>query len=232
MTGRRDQLRASLEQSIRDAALVELRRSGPSELSLREVARGANISPSGLYRYVEGRDGLLELLIADGFRRFGQAIGEAIEQAEPVFLDRVIALAIAYRQWAKENPEQFALILGTPVVGFRPTPGGVTSKAVLQFGMPMLALLVDAYANDHLAPVDEADNTIDLTEFSPEMGTVPAGLVDISMRSWARIHGVVILEAFGHLAWTQRSVEDLLIAEAVSIATSFGKQRPVPSKRR
>jgi AcrR family transcriptional regulator len=233
VTGRRDQLRATLEQSIRDAALAELRRSGPSELSLREVARGANISPSGLYRYVEGRDGLLELLIADGFQRFGKAIGDAIENAGPLFLDQTVALAQTYRHWAKDNPEQFALILGTPVVGFRPEPGGVTSQAVLRFGMPMLALLVRAHSNGQLAPLDSNDGTIDLSEFSPDMGVAPVGLVDIAMRSWARIHGVVILEAFGHLAWTARNVDDLLVAEATSIATSFGAPvpKPKPAKR-
>jgi AcrR family transcriptional regulator len=228
MTGRRQQLRASLEQSIRDAALAELRRSGPGELSLREVARGANISPSGLYRYVEGRDGLLELLIADGFQRFGSAIGEAIEKAGPVFLDRTIALALAYRKWAQENPEQFALILGSPVFGFQAQPGGVTSTAVLQFGMPMLALLVDAHASGQLANIDAEGELIDLSEFSPTIGVVSPGLVEIAMRSWSRLHGIVILEAFGHLAWTGRDIERVLMAEATSIATSFG----LPPKRR
>jgi AcrR family transcriptional regulator len=222
VTGRRDQLRASLELSIRDAALAELRRSGPSELSLREVARGANISPSGLYRYVEGRDGLLELLIADGFERFGQTIGEAIAAAGPNLADQTLALARAYQQWAKANPEQFGLILGTPVVGFRPAPGGVTSKAVLRFGMPMMQLLVTAHSKGQLAELDVIESEVDLSDFSPTMGSVPGGLIDIAMRSWARIHGIVILDAFGHLAWTGRSVDDLLVAEALSIATSFG----------
>ncbi len=222
MTGRRQQLRDSLEQSIRDAALAELRKSGPNELSLREVAKGAGISPSGLYRYVEGRDGLLELLIADGFQRFGSAIGEAIEHAGPMLLDRTIALAVTYRQWAHENPEQFALILGTPVFGFRAQPGGVTSTAVLQFGMPMMALLFDAYISGQLGVIESNGDPIDLSDFSPTMKAVPAGLVDVAMRSWSRIHGVVILEAFGHLAWTGRDVEAALIAEATSIVTSFG----------
>jgi AcrR family transcriptional regulator len=231
MTGRRQQLRASLEQSIRDAALAELRRSGPSELSLREVARGANISPSGLYRYVDGRDGLLELLIADGFERFGSAIGNAIEKAGPVFLDRTIALALAYRKWARDNPEQFALILGSPVFGFQAKPGGVTSTAVLQFGKPMLKLLVDAQTSGQLANTFNEGDLIDLSEFSPAIGAVSPGLIDIAMRSWSRLHGIVILEAFGHLVWTGRNVEEALIAEATSIATNFGKPRPTPRKR-
>ncbi|MGL5824281.1 MAG: TetR/AcrR family transcriptional regulator [Nocardioides sp.] len=223
MAGRREQLRAALEQSIRDAALSELRRSGPSNLSLREVARGANISPGGLYRYVDGRTGLLELLIADGFERFGQAIGRALDETGPEFLDRAIALGRTYRQWARDHPEQFALILGTPVAGFRAQPGGVTDQAVRRFGMPMLSLFVVAHTDGQLAPLGPAGETIDLSVFDSAMGIVPAGVVDIAMRSWARIHGIVLLEACGHLAWTGRNVDDLLVAEATAIVTSFGR---------
>ncbi len=219
MAGRRELLRESLMQAIRDAALAELRRSGPTELSLREVARMAGISPSGLYRYVEGRDGLLELLIADGFERFGQTVGAAITAAGPRFHDQVIALAYTYRQWAVANPEQFALILGSPVVGFRPDPAGPTSVAVRQFGMPMLKVILDAAADGQLIDFDAThDATIVL---DPALQSIPAGLLDISVRSWARIHGLVILEAFGHLAWAGRDVEDLLRAEAESIAATF-----------
>lgn len=219
MVGRREVLRESLMQSIRDAALGELRRTGPTELSLREVARVAGISPSGLYRYVEGRDGLLELLIADGFARFGQSVAEAIKAAGPVFVDQVIALAEAYRSWAAANPEQFALILGSPVAGFIPDPAGPTSIAVREFGMPMLKVILDAAANGQITIGPSAPAPIDL---DPALTAIPEPLLEITMRSWGRIHGLVILEAFGHLSWTGRDVGAVLRTEAESIAATFG----------
>jgi AcrR family transcriptional regulator len=221
VAGRREQLRESLLQSIRDAALAELRRTGPAELSLREVARVAGISPSGLYRYVEGRDGLLELLIADGFERFGQAVGSAIADAGPHFADQTVALARAYRTWARANPEQFALILGSPVVGFQPDPAGPTSLAVRRFGMPMLQIILDAAAAGQLRTDGNAPSVPVVLD--PTMPTIPADLVEIAMRSWSRIHGIVILEAFGHLAWTGRDVEAVLRDEAASIAEDFAR---------
>ncbi len=222
MAGRREVLRESLLQSIRDASLSELRRTGPAELSLREVARVAGISPSGLYRYVEGRDGLLELLVADGFERFGKAVAEAIAAAGFDFADQVVALAESYRSWAKANPEQFALILGSPVVGFNPDPNGPTGVAVRQFGMPMLQVILDAAATGQLNASPSPDAPIDL---DPALPSIPAGLIEIAMRSWGRIHGIVILEAFGHLNWTGQDVVAVLRAEATSIAATFGKER-------
>ena len=232
MAGRRELLRESLLQSIRDAALSELRRSGPTELSLREVARLAGISPSGLYRYVEGRDGLLELLIADGFERFGSAVGAAIAAAGPRFSDQVVALAHSYRAWAKANPEQFALILGSPVIGFSPDPAGPTSVAVRRFGMPMLNVILDAAADGQLVATDSSVSATIVLD--PALQSIPADMLDISMRSWARIHGLVILEAFGHLAWTGRDVEQLLRAEAESIASNFAaptRRSTTPSRK-
>lgn len=230
MVGRRELLRESLLQSIRDASLAELRRSGPAELSLREVARIAGISPSGLYRYVEGRDGLLELLISDGFQRFGDSVAAGIAAAGPLFENQVVALAHSYREWARANPEQFALILGSPVAGFRPDPTGPTSVAVRRFGMPMLTVILDAASSGQLVAVDESSAAA--IRLDPSLTSIPADLLDIAMRSWGRIHGLVILEAFGHLGWTGRDAEHLLTKEAESIAASFGSptSRPVASR--
>jgi AcrR family transcriptional regulator len=221
MAGRREALRESLLQSMRDAALSELRRTGPAGLSLREVARVAGISPSGLYRYVEGRDGLLELLVSDGFERFGRSVAEAIAAAGPDFASQVVALAESYRDWAKANPEQFSLILGSPVVGFNPDPDGPTGVAVRQFGVPMLQVILDAAASGQLNALPSPDAPIVL---DPAVPSIPAGLIEVAMRSWGRIHGIVILEAFGHLSWTGRDVKDVLRAEAESIAATFGKE--------
>jgi AcrR family transcriptional regulator len=210
--------------SIRDASLAELRRVGPTEMSLREVANVAGISPSGLYRYVEGRDGLLELLIADGFERFGIAIGAAIDAAPPNFAARIAALATSYRQWAFTNPEQFALILGSPIAGFRSDPGGPTDLAARRFGMPMLAVFANAAKAGELVVLDSSDtHQIDLTSFDPSIGHVPAIVVDAAMRSWARVHGLVILEAYGHLAWTGQDLTALLRAETASIIQTFSR---------
>jgi AcrR family transcriptional regulator len=225
VAGRRDMLRTTLLQTIREAAVAELRRTSPSELSLREVARLAGISPSGLYRYFDGRDGLLELLIADGFERFGETVALGLGKAEPHLRDQVMALAVAYREWAQANPEQFSLILGSPIAGFAATPNGQTETAVRQFGMPMIAMMVRAYKANELV-VNEDSELVDLATFDPALGAVPEHLIELSVRCWARIHGLVVLESFGHLRWSGQDLTALLGAEVDGIVDSFGARVP------
>lgn len=218
MEGRRARLRAHLLTEIRAAALDELRRTGAASLSLREVARAAGISPSGLYRYVDGRDGLLELLISDGFLAFGAAIESAINAADDDAGARMEAVAIGYRRWALENPEQFGLILGTPVPGFHARVDGPTEASVRRFAEPMIRVVAAAHARSHPESAsDEPATTIDLSTFDPRVGALPESLLDMVVRSWSRVHGLVALEAFGHLTWSGTDVEALLRAEVRSV---------------
>jgi AcrR family transcriptional regulator len=212
MDGRRARLRASLSAEIRSAALSELRRVGPAALSLREVAKVAGISPSGLYRYVDGRDGLLEMLIADGFETYGNAIADAIPATAADLGSQLNALAREYRQWAHSNPEQFALILGSPIPGFRAEPAGPTISAVQHFAKPMIAIYVGSQAGRRASRSD-----IDLTSFDPTFGKMSRGLLNLILRAWARVHGLVSLELFGHLGWSGSDVATLLEAEVASI---------------
>jgi AcrR family transcriptional regulator len=216
MDGRRARLRASLSAEIREAALSELRRVGPAELSLREVAKVAGISPSGMYRYVDGRDGLLEMLISDGFETYGKAVADAIERAGDSFAEHLSALSGAYRKWAGENPEQFALILGSPIPGFHARPIGPTTTAVQRFAKPMIAIYMS-----HAPDRRERQDGVDLTSFDESFGRIARPLLDVILRAWARIHGLVSLELFGHLAWSGSDVGELLDQEVRAVVVEL-----------
>lgn len=232
MQGRRASLRAHLFDRIRTAALDELRRTGAAALSLREVARAAGISPSGLYRYVDGRDGLLELLISDGFEAFGRAIEEAVDAAGDDVFARLEAVALSYRRWALDNPEQFGLILGTPVPGFQARADGPTTESVRRFAEPMVRAVADASTAGRSASSGEAAvATDDLFPFGPEPGALPPSLHSVLARGWARIHGLVSLETFGHLVWSGADVDALLRAEVRSILAELGHQDVEPATR-
>jgi AcrR family transcriptional regulator len=199
-------------EKIKAAGLKELRRTGAAGLSLREVAKTAGISPAGMYRYVDGRDGLLELLISDGFEAFGSAIDKAIKKADDDLLSRLEAIAFTYRRWALANPERFGLILGTPVPGFHARSDGPTTASVYRFGEPMVRVVAAAYGVGDLVGLGtdvaaEADVALAPTTFLPE------SLTEMLARGWSRIHGLVSLELYGHLAWGEFNVEKLLQAE-------------------
>lgn len=212
MEGRRVRLRADLLSAIRASALEELRRVGAAQLSLREVARSAGISPSGLYRYVDGRDALLELLITDGFESFGMAIESAIEAAGDDLVAQLDAVALTYRRWAQANPDQFGLILGSPVPGFRARDGGSTVEGVRKFAEPMMRVVASAHAA----------KAIDVSRYDPVLGGIPEPLASVIVRAWGRIHGLVALEIFGHLRWADTDVESLLRTETGLLAIELG----------
>ena len=231
MEGRRARLRAELMGKIKAAGLKELRRTGAAGLSLREVAKTAGISPSGMYRYVDGRDGLLELLISDGFEAFGLAIDEAIKKADNDLLSRLEAIAFTYRRWAQANPDRFGLILGTPVPGFHARADGPTVSSVYRFGEPMVRVVAAAYGAGELVGLgadvaQDAKVPLDPTTFLPE------SLNELLARGWSRIHGLVSLELYGHLAWGDFNVERLLRAEMHSIMDELSNASPANLKRK
>jgi AcrR family transcriptional regulator len=221
MESRRARQRAHLLTAIKGAAIAELRRTGAAALSLREVAKAAGISPAGLYRYVDGRDGLLELLISDGFDTFGAAIESAIAAAGDDVIARLEALALGYRRWALDNPDQFWLILGTPVPGFHAGADGPTLTSARRFGEPMVDAMVAAYAATRAAASDDDATVQAPVPRSSGDGVLPDPLVEVIVRGWGRVHGLVALESLGHLAWSGADVEALLRAEVRSIAAEL-----------
>jgi AcrR family transcriptional regulator len=216
MEGRRARLRAHLLGEIKGAALEELRRTGAAALSLREVARAAGISPSGLYRYVDGRDGLLELLISDGFENLGRAVQSAIDTAGDDVVAQLEAAAFGYHRWARDNPEQFGLILGTPVPGFHASPAGPTVEGVRRFSEPMIRVVASTWAFAHPSV---------LPDLVSDTGDLPGEMVRAIVRCWSRLHGLVCLDTFGHLEWSGIDVEELLRAEVRSIVDELGLSR-------
>ena len=217
---------------IRVVALEQLRRVGASALSLREVARAAGLSPAGMYRYVDGRDGLLELLISDGFESFGASIEVAIAAAGDDTLDRLEAVGLGYRRWALANPEQFGLILGTPIPGFSARSDGPTVSSVARFAAPMIEVVASAYAATHPGEAWEGSATNDHSRLTTGRSAVAGPPAEVLVRCWSRIHGLVALEAFGHLDWSGTDVEVLLRTELHSIATEIGLADVVASRRR
>ena len=230
MEGRRARLRAELMAKIKAAGLEELRRTGAAGLSLREVAKTAGISPSGMYRYVDGRDGLLELLISDGFEAFGLAIEEAINKADNDLLSRLEAIAFAYRRWAQANPDRFGLILGTPVPGFHARADGPTVSSVYRFAEPLVQVVSAAYGAGHLVGLG-ADVARDTETGIAPTAFLPESLNELLARAWSRIHGLVSLELYGHLAWGDFDVESLLRAEVYSIMLELSDTSPAKVKR-
>ncbi len=193
---RRSRLRAATTQEIRDAARRQLRAVGPAGLSLRAVAGELGMSPAGLYRYHASRDDLLTALITDGFNELADAV-EAARDAAPDrdARERLMVAAHAYRRWAVEHPQEFGLLYGTPVPGYAAPEDGPTSTASLRVGGAFFPLLTEIWGQDPPALPAAVPG---LPVLLPGL---PASATTLVMTVWAHLHGLVVLEVFGHLDW-------------------------------
>jgi AcrR family transcriptional regulator len=223
---RRERLRAETLREIKGAALDQLREVGAAQLSLRAVASALGMSPAGLYRYYDGRDALLTVLIADAFT----ALAEAVEQARDAdpqagLPDRMLAAMRAYRGWAVAHPQEFGLAYGTPVPGFAAPVDGPTSIASRRVGGAFVPLFVEAWhqgglrrpaghTRDRSAPpappsghAHPGPSGPAPARPAPDLPTpslhpdLPPEAAPVVLGAWARLHGLVVLEVFGHLNW-------------------------------
>lgn len=85
-----------------------LEESGPAGLTVRAVASAAGVAPMGVYNHFDGKDGLLDAVVSNGFVEFGRAI--ATSDSEPT--ERLRASGRAYRAFALANPTLYSLMFG------------------------------------------------------------------------------------------------------------------------
>lgn len=102
-------------QSVVGAAAGLLDQRPGEELSIAALAEHLGVRPPSLYKHVEGAEGLRRGImlrakadLTDVFR--AAAVGRARR-------DAVHSIAVAYRQWAKEHPGQYPLVMRPPVPG-------------------------------------------------------------------------------------------------------------------
>ncbi|MBR0825776.1 TetR/AcrR family transcriptional regulator [Bradyrhizobium manausense] len=98
-----------LRRVLIDAAL-QLAAEG-SEVSVREAARRAAVSPGAPFRHFPTRDALMTAAAEEAQRRFRAEIEAALAEAKTADpLARFRAFGLAYLRWAMRNPAHFEII--------------------------------------------------------------------------------------------------------------------------
>jgi AcrR family transcriptional regulator len=100
-----------LLNEIKDTAWQQIAENGAAALSLRAIARSLNITAPAIYNYYPSRDDLVTALIVDAYTSMGDTQYAAL-QAGPVgdHRARLMALGLAYRQWAVTYPQRYQMI--------------------------------------------------------------------------------------------------------------------------
>ncbi|MGV9713994.1 TetR/AcrR family transcriptional regulator [Gordonia sp. NPDC003424] len=86
-----------------------LEREGAAALTVRAVAADAGVAPMGVYNHFDGKVGLLNALVTDGFAEFARMI--AVTDADPTA--RLLESGRRYRAFAIENPTLYSLMFST-----------------------------------------------------------------------------------------------------------------------
>ena len=118
MSELRERFRTQIRDEVKQVALAQLARGGPSALSVNAIAKELGVSGPALYRYFANRDELLTELIADAYRDLAAALSEMATSSDGSPAIRLRLLAGAYRDWALANPERYRLLFTAPVTGY------------------------------------------------------------------------------------------------------------------
>jgi AcrR family transcriptional regulator len=220
---RRERARAATIEEIKATALDLMREQHTTDVRFTDIARVMGMTPPALYRYFADRDELLTALITDAYDDLGQRVAASRDQApESDIGGRWLAAAEAYRSWARQEPEQFSLILGMPVPGYAADEEGPTTEAAKRAMSQLSALFLDAAARGKLhkpliRDVDPAMMTCAEDKHPELQGLLAPESFQAMLQAWAALHGFTSLEAYGHLDWLTVEARDALFLSQVQL---------------
>lgn len=202
---RRERVRASTLREIAEAGRSQLRTVGPQGLTLSAVARELGMTAPALYRYVDGVEGLITLLIADGFSSLADR-AEAARDAVPAddHGRRFDDVAAAVRDWALADPAQYGLLFGSPLPGYAAPEDGLTTEGARRASSVLWSVLVAAQQDGVLGQplvteVEPAALPLLEDKGSPLSGLLPPQTQAAGWASLSLLLGAVAVEVFGHM---------------------------------
>jgi AcrR family transcriptional regulator len=98
---------------IMTAATELIEGKGHDHFSLNQLAKKLDVKPSSLYKHINGIEHINTTIGIRAIKAMIQSIENAIKNK--ITDEAIIALAIAYRTFAKENPELYKVILSLPM---------------------------------------------------------------------------------------------------------------------
>jgi AcrR family transcriptional regulator len=120
---RRSYHHGNLREALVEATLELAREVGPENVSVREAARRAGVSPGAPFRHFADRTALMTAVAEEATRRLVAEIDASLAAAttdDP--LERYRILGDAYLRWAAENPTSFAIVSQRRLIDYEGSP--------------------------------------------------------------------------------------------------------------
>lgn len=154
-------------------AREEIARHGARHVSLSSLARLAGVSQPAPYRHFSDREELLEAVAAEAFEALRHRLADAVVGKEPRAAFE--ALALAYVGFGEANVEIYRLMFAS-----RLTAEAKDESALDLAARRALDALRNALSASSFAGSDELETSV--------------------YRTWAELHGLVMLKADGFIA--------------------------------
>jgi AcrR family transcriptional regulator len=127
--------------TILSKARAMLEAEGVEALSLGKLAAALNIKAPSLYRYFDSKNALLRALNGDTAARLVAAMRDAVDTQHD---NKIVALALAYRAFALENPVIYRLAFGSASDELRPDEQTLEALA-----LPLQSVMAQISGEEH-----------------------------------------------------------------------------------
>lgn len=234
---RKEGQHAAIRAEIKAAARRLMEQEGTAGVSIRAIGRELDLTAPALYHYYLNRDALITDLILDAFNALADALEGARDTASAHSCqEQLIAVLLAYRDWALAHPVDFQLIYGNPIPGYQ-APEEITVPAATRSFVILSALITRCLESGRLNPRPEyAAVPPEMSEImqaqadqlsGPDLRLLPLALY-LTAVGWPRIHGIIMLELFNHLQpvvgdsdrFYRIQIEDLLRSMGITAQTA------------
>jgi AcrR family transcriptional regulator len=157
------------KEAILEAARHIVTEQGADALSIRAIAERIDYSPAGLYEYFGGKEEIITAVCLQGHERLTQTMA-AVSPSLPTD-EYLIAIGLAYIQFAMQNPDHYLLMFTNPALA----------------GTPEQVQDEESSFSILLATIQRG---IDEGLFRPRSGYGP---LEMAYTAWAAVHGIAML---------------------------------------
>lgn len=203
----RQRRRAAATREILEAAEHHITEHGPAALSLRAVARSLGMTVQALYHYFPSREVLVTALVTKAYDDLADAVQAAVDTAaDDPALPRLVVAAEGYRRWAIVHPELFQLLYGTPLRDYAAPAEGPTTQATRRMSLIFEREMFGGFTAEQLAAAETPARSSSLQAYLEQLphfglGHLPPAATALLMSAWGHLHGLVVLEVFGHTSF-------------------------------
>ena len=134
----------NLREALIEAAVELIAQDGVHQLSVREVAKRAGVSPGAPFRHFANRTALLTAVAEQATQRLRASVEAAVQAAASAPpMARFGAIGHAYLGWARDNPTHFRVISERALIDYAGSAAMLGDNEAIR--RQMGALFVEAF---------------------------------------------------------------------------------------